>query len=139
MWELNAPLDVDYITKEGFYLYGACAVDEPEKNVSFSLLYKPVSGLSGPIARIDWLPFHDHGNKGRITGPWSWATVKGTHIHSYDLNSRYGWDRMVKENLPIALPVDAELRDFNGLLEYVGQTWNISGIRAIPTPEWYMI
>lgn len=135
-WVTRTPLDIDYVTVEGLFLDGWCFVREPERSVTFTLLYFPPSGLSGPIARIDWRPTHDHSNNGRIDGLWKWRPVIGTHGHNFDLNRHYGWRRMVNDNLPVALPVQEELNDFRALLGYLGRVWNIKGVQAIPVPEW---
>ena len=136
-WLLRTPLAIDYVTVEGLYLDGWCFVKDVERCVTFNLLFFPPSGLSGPIARIDWLPTHNHKNYGRINGEWKWKEmVRLTHAHSFDLNKKYGWGGMVDKNLPIALPVQEDLNDFRALLGYIGGIWNINETQSIPVPEW---
>lgn len=135
-WVMSVPLEIDYVTVEGLYLDGWCFTNAPESSVTFSLLYRPATGLSGPIARLDWRPVHSHKNGGRVAGDWKWKSIETTHLHGYDMNRSMGWARMVQNNLPIALPVDEDLRDFRALLGYSGRIWNISDMQRVPVPEW---
>ena len=135
-WELSVPLEIDYVTEEGFYLESQCVRSLPDANVSTSLIYKPAGGLHGPICRLDWLPTAPHSNQGRINGSWQWKKMSGTHLHGYELNKHLGWAKMAKDNLPIALPVDDPLTGFRDMLTYVGKIWKIRDIQRIPEPEW---
>jgi hypothetical protein len=134
--EMRVPLSIDYVTEEGLFLYGSCYPHVKDGGVTFVLLYHPAQGLAGPIVRFCWNPLHDHKNFGGHKGEWAWKPIVTTHLHGFELNRKYGWDGMVRKNLPIALPVDEELSDFRDMLEYVGKIFKIADIQRVPVPEW---
>ena len=135
-FSLSVPLYIDYVVREGLYLEGHCVRALVEQNVTLLILNKPANGLSGPIARFDWHPLHSHENRGAVKGDWAWRRFKQTHEHPFDLNSALGWERMAKQNLPIALPVNESLNAFRDMLDNVGRRWSIVDIQRIPIPEW---
>ncbi|MGH7073515.1 MAG: hypothetical protein ACREFD_04855 [Stellaceae bacterium] len=133
---LSVPLCIDYVIQEGLYLEANCIKSRPEKDVTLVMAYKPAAGLSGPMARLDWEPLHHHENRGGISGEWAWKRIEGTHLHSFELNQPLGWERMAKNNLPLALPVLDALNGLRDMLGYLGNLWNITDIQRIPEPEW---
>lgn len=133
---LNVPLTIDYVTEEGFYFEGNCITALPDRAVTFVMTYKPSGGLHGPVARFDWEPLHTHENRGLVKGEWRYKRFCATHLHSYEMNQHLGWERMVRENLPIALPVSESMKTFREMLSYLGRIWRIRDIQRIPEPEW---
>src|SRR4051794_19793715 len=77
---LSVPLNIEYVTEEGFYLQGSCLRSLSDQNVTLTLLYRPASGFSGPIARFDWKPLHSHENRGMVKGEWKWNRFCATHL-----------------------------------------------------------
>jgi hypothetical protein len=135
-YSMTVPLSVDYVIEEGFYLEGNCLRGYPDENVSLSLVYKPSTGFAGPLERFDWKPHHFHENRGGVKGEWKWKRITGTHVHPFELNKALGWERMVRGNLPRAMPVPEPLTGFRDMLESVRQAWKIQDIQRIPVPEW---
>lgn len=135
-YSLSVPLYIDFVIQEGLYFEAHCLKHVPDKDVTVLLLYKPPAGLHGPIVRFDWNPFHLHENHGRVSGPWRWRKIKQTHHHAFELNRGLGWERMARNNLPIALPVEEPLNGFRDMLKYVGSLWNIKDIQKLPLPKW---
>lgn len=108
----------------------------PDTDVSFMLTYKPPFGLSGALIRLDWKPFHHHANRGLIKGEWSFRRINQTHFHPFWENFERGLPIMLRENLPIALPVERALENFRDMLNYAGELMRISDIQKIGPPRW---
>ncbi len=131
------PVEIGYVTVEGLFLDGNCLAHARETDLSLALTYKPSVGLSGPVMRLDWNPLHSHNNKRQISGPWRIKDITGSHYHPFEDNySRFGWDRMVKGNLPIAYPIDHNPANFRMLLDFAASFFNISDLQRIPEPGW---
>jgi hypothetical protein len=142
-FNFTAPLDIDGITQIGFRLRGKCSRDYADQNVTFQIEYM-FAGTSrpAPVTRIDWRPLKPHQN--RNIGPVEWWLERFhvSHIHLFQEN----FDWMVgnglpladnlKENLPIAVPLDADPDAFADLVALMGKTFNIEGVAAIPAPPW---
>ncbi|MDA8231213.1 MAG: hypothetical protein M0006_07735 [Magnetospirillum sp.] len=137
------PLDIDGITQMGLRLRGKCSRDYADQNLTFQIEYqfkgttKPV-----PVIRIDWRPIKPHQN--RNIGPIEWrlACFHLSHIHPFQEN--YDWivcngqplADNIKQNLPIAVPLDADPDGVAALLALMGQAFNIDGVGAIAAPPW---
>jgi hypothetical protein len=87
---LCVPLSVDGVIREGVFLDANCHKSIPDHDVTFNLTYKPVFGYSGALIRLDWNPFHTHGNSGLINGEWKWKEIRTTHIHPFKENHAKG-------------------------------------------------
>ena len=132
----SVPLTIGGSIPEGLYLEGRCRADDPDRDVSMSLVYKPAQGLSGPLCRIDWNPLQPHRNNGLVSGPWRFAPIEGTQLHPFEENFRRGIDRMFRENLPIAFPVEETLQNFREMLSFAGEIFKIGDVQSVPVPPW---
>src|ERR1700721_2704924 len=79
----SVPLAVEGVIQEGLYLEGRCISDNPDQDISISLVYKPARGLSGPLCRVDWNPIQAHNNRGLISGPWRFKPIQSSHLHPF--------------------------------------------------------
>jgi hypothetical protein len=137
------PLDVDGVTQVGFRLRGKCSRDYLDQNVTFQVEYQ-FMGIAKlvPVTRIDWRPINPHNH--RNVGPMEWRLrpFHLSHIHLFQEN--YDWmvgnglplADNVKENLPIAVPLEYDPADIPALLALMGQRFNIDGVVTIPAPPW---
>jgi hypothetical protein len=64
------------------------------------------------------------------------VSITGSQYHPFDLNRVLGFDRMVSENLPVAVPLNPDPEDFRALARRAGALFNIEGMEALPAPEW---
>jgi hypothetical protein len=133
---LSVPLNIGYVICEGLFLDGNCQRTIPDASVSLSLTYKPAYGPSGPLTRLDWKPTHLHHNNGLIRGEWRFKRIDQTHLHPFAENYIRGLKWMFENNLPIALPVERDLRLFREMLDYLGGILRIGDIQRIAPPAW---
>jgi hypothetical protein len=112
---LSVPLVIEHVAEEGFFLAGNCMRNLPDREVSFSLVYNPAAGLSGPLSRIDWKPLQEHRNNGLVKGEFKWKPFTDTHIHPFSENHLLGLRRMWQDNLPRAYPITDSLPGFREL------------------------
>ena len=136
---LVSPLEIDEITYPGLQLRITTLKPEPDRDVTFQLEYHPPVGKAHHLVRLDWRPFHRHNN--RNIGPTHLRLIEfgGTHIHPFDLNWSEQKQAMIKQNLPIALPVDPkeDPGTFEELLEFAAVLLKISDLMSmVPRPPW---
>lgn len=139
----TVPLDIGGVTQVGLRLRGKCSRDYADQNLTFQIEYQ-FKGITKPVpvARIDWRPLKPHRN--RNIGPIEWrlAYFHLSHIHPFQEN--HDWmvgngqplADNIKQNLPIAMPLDAEPDGVVALLTVMGRIFNIEGVGAIPAPPW---
>jgi hypothetical protein len=137
------PLDIDGVTQIGLRLRGKCNRNYPDQNLTFQVEYqfRSIAKLV-PVARIDWRPLKPHQN--RNIGPIESRLMRfhSSHIHLFQEN--YDWmvgnglplADNIKQNLPIALPLDEDSEDVPTLVSVMGRHFNIEGVELIPVPPW---
>lgn len=142
-FNFTVALDIDGITQMGLRLRGKCSRDYADQNLTLQIEYqfKGITKLV-PVTRIDWRPMRPHQN--RNIGPLEWRLVRFhvSHIHLFQEN--YDWmvgnglplADNIKQNLPIAVPLDADPDGVAALVALMGQVFNIDGVGAIPAPPW---
>lgn len=135
-FRLTSSLDIEGVTIEGFSLRAQCSVDYPEENVTFQLEYLYPGFRRGPVTRIEWRPNSPHNNKGLGPPHLHHILQEGTHFHPFELNWPLGIEKMVSQNLPIAVPLEEEPGDFGALTNLVGQAFAITNTDEIPLPSW---
>ena len=136
-------LDIDGITQMGLRLRGKCSRDFPDKNITFQIEYifrgrvKPA-----PVTRIDWRPLHPHQNRNIGPAQWRLQSFHCSHIHPFSENHEWMVGNglpladNIKQNLPIAMPLDNEPDGFKSLVTMVGKSLKIEGVDVIPVPPW---
>ena len=142
-FRLVVALDVDGITQMGLRLGGRCSQDYPDRDVTFQIEYR-FAGVSKPVAvaRLDWRPRNEHQNKN--IGPLGLRLLRFHCSHQHPFQENYDWMTgnglaladNVKQNLPIAKPMDYDPANVRELITLVGQIFNIDGVDAIPAPPW---
>jgi hypothetical protein len=73
--------------------------------------YCPAGRKVGTLDRIDWRPHHDHNNKGRGLIEHRFKVISGCHHHQFSLNWFEAEGRMLKGNLPLAVPMEPKLQN----------------------------
>lgn len=132
---LRVPIVCDCAPRDvlGVAIVGTAWTDEPDERVTFQLIVD-VDGENYRIARIDWKPRQPHTN--RVGPPELLGLSALTSIHDFPENAALGLEKMQSENLPIVKAIDPEPADFNALLLYLRDTFQLENATDIPTPPW---
>jgi hypothetical protein len=93
------------VTLAGVQLRMRAVRDLPERAVMMQLEYNPPKGRSERLFRIEWRPLSPHQNTARAPDPYKFAIIRGSHIHRFEHNYNAATDRMVRGNLPHAIPL----------------------------------
>ena len=133
---LVSALEVDGVTLASVQLRMRAIRDLPERAVMIQLEYNPPKGRSERLIRIEWRPLSPHLNTGTAPDPHKFAIIRSSHIHRFEHNYNHAVGRMVRGNLPHAIPLQPEPANFAALLEIAGQELNISDLYRVETPEW---
>jgi len=133
---LSVPLDIDGITTAGLDFCAYAMTELPDEEVVVQLQYKPAKGRSFPFCRIEWRPIRDHSNNGKGPPELKLLKFRSTHIHPFDLNSDPSNGRMRGHNLPIAVPIKKEPKDWKEFLDLTGKEFRISNVDWVPLPPW---
>lgn len=142
-YNFTVSLEIDGVTQMGLRLRGKCSRDYPDQNLTFQIEYM-FKGISKFVAvtRIDWRPISPHTNKN--LGPFEWRLARFHLSHTHLFQENYDWmvgnglplADNIKQNLPIAVPLDNDPVGFATLVALMGGTFNIDGVGAIPAPPW---
>lgn len=130
-----APLAIDGVTVAGLRVRIKAFKQEPQAAVTAQLEYAP-AGRGGALDRIDWRPLHNHANNGIGPIEYRFKLQTGSHHHQFGLNIKEDGLAMRRRNLPIAVPIDDEPLSFEKLLDFIGSTYNVSGLENLLPPEW---
>lgn len=135
---LVSPLDIDGVTVEGLQMRATALVALPDECVTFQIEYypRPSNVKGGPLCRIEWRPLKGHNNKNR--GPVELRNVpqKCSHDHGFDLNWGEDPKAVRRGELPLAVPINQNPQDFEGLLAFVKKEFRISNVELIERPPW---
>lgn len=132
--EMIAYLDVDGATVQGAQLRCLAKVLYPDVDVMIQLEHE--DGRLQQLARIDWKRPHSHNNQGRGPVEWHYREIDGSHHHRFDLNWFAAENRMLANNLPIAVPITNVPADYAALLEFAGRELRIDNLVDAPVPPW---
>ncbi|MCC6480047.1 MAG: hypothetical protein IT552_12670 [Sphingomonadaceae bacterium] len=135
--EVLLPLEIDEVIEEGL-LFRATALERmPEREMMFQLEYHGVRipGGSGPLTRFEWNS-RPHNNKGKGPIEFRFMDLVPSHVHLFEDNWSDTKGAMLKDNLPIARPVNESIQQFSECLDYVGKLFRISNISLVKVPEW---
>jgi len=134
--EVSATLEVGGVTVEGLTLRGTARKPLMDRHVTFQLEYRHSQIIGGPVARIEWRPLNPHNNKGLGPKRLQHVIQTSSHHHLFDLNWRRSEEGVLKGDLPIAVPLEGEPKNFRALLAVVGKKFRINNIQIIPLPPW---
>ena len=128
--------------EEQFFFRATAIATLPDEQVVFQLEYHGmrVPGGTGPLCRLEWNPKHGkaHNNKGRGPDQYRFIDTFGTHFHPFELNWCEQNGALLKDNLPIAIPVSEHIQGFRECVAFVGNLFRINNIHVVKTPEWVL-
>jgi hypothetical protein len=138
--ELKLPLEVDGLIEEQFFFRATALAHLPDQQVAFQLEYHGIRipGGTGPLCRLEWEPKGTHNNKGRGPAHLRFIDQVGTHFHPFEENWSDEDGALLRDNLPIAVPVLLPIQGFRECLAHVGNLFRINNIDVVKTPEWML-
>jgi hypothetical protein len=129
--------EVGGVTQEGIWLRGQCVRTIADRQLMFQIEFQRHSPKDRvPAARIDWRPAKPHTNKNIGPAPYRLLVIEGSMHHRFDLNWPLGIERMLAQNLPIAVPLEPDPVDYKALLKMVGKVFKVKGLDKLAPPEW---
>ncbi len=134
-YEFTAVLELEGVVVGGLELRGKAHKTELDRDVCFQLEYSPGILTRTILSRIDWRPFHTHGNDACVDEEVSLDVITGSHIHDFYLNYLVAAGRMRKK-LSFARRINPDPRNFIELLAFSMDAFNISNMDLIQPPEW---
>lgn len=132
----TSALDINGVTVERLQFRGVAYRTRPDEAVTFQMEYAPARAKFKPIWRIEWRPISPHNNKNRGPAEYRLKQINGTHSHRFDLNWDNTTESLSSGNLRIAVPIIPEPPDFSSLLDFVGNEFRISNMKAVLEPAW---
>jgi hypothetical protein len=132
-------MDIDGATVEGLTLRLVARRSLPDRHVMCQLEYRPPFQIVEPFCRIDWRPLKPHNNHGRGPEEYRFREMTGSHHHPFGLNWDAQRNQMLKENLPIGVPIDPDPSGFRQLLALVSKEFRITNAEEVPLPSWDMM
>jgi hypothetical protein len=135
---LVSSFDIDGVTQEGARFRATALPAFPDRNVVLQLEFHPPTGRGGTFVRIEWRPLRAHSNRGLGPPKYRFRLIGGSQLHSFELNKALGFSMMVRDNLPIAIPLEPEPPDFVTFLNVAGKLFHIIDLDRIPFPPWQL-
>lgn len=134
-FEFTSVLEIGGVVVGGLELRAKAHKTELGRDVCFQLEYSPGSRTRTLLARIDWRPFHSHGNDACSDPLISLDIIQGSHFHDFTINYIKHEDRM-KRKLSLATRIDPDPRNFTELLAFSANALKIENMDVIAPPEW---
>lgn len=133
-----ATLDIEGVTAEGITLFGRATGTLPDRKVTIGLRWQDEAGRGGNFDRLEWKPIKAHTNRPNAPAHLRLRVIEGSHRHPLALNGALaiGLMRAIRENLPVAEPLDVEPPDWPALLAVGSLCWRIKGLVHVPPPPW---
>jgi hypothetical protein len=100
------------------------------------LEYNPPRGRNEHLIRIEWRPLAPHTNNNKAPERYRLMIICTSHIHRFEHNYFEAGSRMVRGNLPHAIPLEPDPSDFGDLLEVAAKELMISDLSRVATPPW---
>ena len=138
--EIKLPLEIDGVVEEQFFFRATAIAALPDQQVTFQLEYHGVRipGGTGPLCRLEWNPKGYHNNKGKGPPEWQFLDQWGTHFHSFEDNWCEKNGALLRDNLPVSVPISQHIQGFTGCLDLVGNLFRINNIGVVLMPEWVL-
>lgn len=133
----TVPLDIEGVTQQGYLLRARTLLALPDCDISLQLTRSPPLRRNN-FVRLDWRPTQPHTNP-RLSEPTlDLLHIAGSHHHALDTNAatRAGLQAAMQANLPVAVPLDAEPRDWQALAALAARLWRIIDLGDAPAPPW---
>jgi len=134
----SVPIDIGGVTIGYFGLRGGCYADHPDRAVTLQLEVGSAAARTRiPLVRLDWKPLQEtHKNPGRGIPPHAGRVIRGSHIHSFELNWLELEQRMRTGNLPFAEPLVPDAASYADFTDKAKILLRVDGIERLPVPEW---
>jgi hypothetical protein len=129
-------LEVDGITMASVQLRMRALEEEPDRAVMIQLEYNPPKGRGERLVRVEWRPLSPHTNNNKAPEPYRLAVLGSSHIHRFGDNYHKPEGRMLRGNLPHAIPLEPDLPSFSELLTFTSKELNILNLNRVATPPW---
>ena len=133
---LVSAIETDGITMASVQLRMRAFLDEPDRAVMIQLEYNPPKGRNERLIRIEWRPLAPHTNTNKAPEPYRLMIIRTSHVHRFENNSYEAGNRMVRGNLPHAIPLEPDPSNFGELLEVASKELKISDLNRVATPPW---
>jgi hypothetical protein len=135
---LDAPLSIQGHYVPGLKLKGTAQAHLPDQDVTLQLVYqREIYSRRFHLVRVEWRPLRTHFNDGGAPAAIRFRQIVGSHYHPFDLNSRRGLNALLaSHNLPVAVPLEPEPRNYWEFLDIAGQLLNIDALAQIGEPPW---
>ncbi len=131
-----APVAVDGVVRNGLSVRITCRSDLCDCDVHAHLqIYVPAISADANVQRVEWRPNSRHTNDGKAPAALRFKTFTD-RWHEFSLNRRLGIGALRQTVPMIAQDLPRPIADFNELLEFLGEVWNVEGVVRIPQPPW---
>lgn len=129
------PLAVAGVVTGGFQLRMKVSKTWIDKDACAQLEFCPAGKRTELVLwRVEWRPIGCHTN-GAMPADHKFASISGTHQHTFDDNYLPGEGRMKSGNLPAARPINNDLNTLSEFLAYVGKLFRIRDIELVEIPS----
>jgi hypothetical protein len=131
-------LDIEGVTEAGMVLFGRASLTLRDQNVTLGLSWDDPAAPGGNFDRLDWRPVDAHTNRGLGPPEHRFTLFEGSHHHPLAENGALamGLRRAIRENLPVALPMEPEPPDWPAFVALAAQRWNLHDLVHLPLPPW---
>jgi hypothetical protein len=133
---LVSALEVDGVTMASVLLRMRAFQDQPDRAVMIQLEYNPPKGRHERLIRIEWRPLSPHANNNKAPEPYRLMIIRSSHIHRFEDNYYVAERRMLRSNLPHAVPLEPDPANFGELLEVASKALRISDLNRVAMPPW---
>lgn len=133
--ELVIPLSLGGVVRDGLAARVSCRSDLCDCEVHAQMqVYVPAISAYAHVQRVEWRPNSRHTNDGSAPAALKFKTF-ADRWYDFGMNRRLGVGALRQTSKMIAQELQP-IGDFNQLLEFLEQVWNVRGIRRIPPPPW---
>lgn len=127
-------LTVGTVATGGFQLRTKVSKRWVDRDALMQLEYAPAGRRSTTaLWRLDWKPFHSHGNKG-LPPDVAYESYDGSHQHPFSDNFLAEARRMRGSNLPAGRSLPWEPSTLSDFLRLGGELFNINDISRVILP-----
>jgi len=134
--DFQAPVSIGGVIRNGLVARISCRSDLWECDVHAQLqVYVPAISSYAHVQRVEWRPNSRHTNDGKAPAALRFKTFSD-RWHEFGVNRRLGLPAL-RQTLPgIAQELPCQPANFNELLAFLEEVWNLSGVVRIPQPPW---
>jgi hypothetical protein len=134
--ELAVPVAVGGAVRDGLAVRISCRSDLCDCDVHAHLqVYIPALASYANVQRVEWRPNGRHTNDGNAPAALKFKTFED-RWYEFGLNRRLGVGSLRQTVKMIAQGLPRPISDFNELLAFLEEVWNVQGVVRIPPPPW---